>query len=199
MFPLIETPIILILLLARRPHHLAFSVNIRHSASDYECSHTGESRSRDLLSQLQRCTVPATRPIISPTWRILRSPGIPQARRKDGANKPSAFAVQLVFGATILDALKATTILSTSRDEEGAKRSHCRHRKSYVSCYELPVGPPDGVDRFGCAAGVHAGNTDYSAHNGEDGKAKSREEGELLSPTDFDKPDKVARNENDWS
>jgi len=93
-------------------------------------------------------------------------------------------------------ALKATTILSTSGDEEGAKRSHCRHRKSNVSCYELPVGPQDGVDRFDCAAGVHAGNTDYSAHNGEDGEARSRKEGKLLSPPDFDRPDKLARNDN---
>jgi len=92
-----------------------------------------------------------------------------------------------------------TTILSTSGDEEGAERSHCRHRDSNVSCYELPVGRPNGVDRFDRAAGVDAGNTDYGAHDSEDGKTESGKERKLLSPPDFDRPNKAARNENDCS
>lgn len=91
-----------------------------------------------------------------------------------------------------------TAILSTTSDEEGAERSHCRHRESNFSCYELPVCPPNGVDRLDCAAGVHAGNTDHSAHNGDNGKTESGKEGKLLSPPYFDTPDKVAWNEDNY-
>ena len=56
----------------------------------------------------------------------------------------------------------------STRDEEGAEGRCRRHGESDVGGDELPVGLPDGVDRFDCAACMDAGDARDGTHDGED-------------------------------